>query len=197
MPKGISLTEESKSIKRKHIAEAAKSLFLKNGYQNTSMHSIAEVVHAGKSSLYDYFSTKDEILLLILESYIDDLITSSQEIDKQVISPKEKLRLILLNHMRYLWNTRSFLALLTVEIQRMDALRQRKFQIKRKSYLDLISNVIREGIIQKNFINDIDPDLTANIALAITSPSVVGGISPESADKQFESIMTIFLKGIS
>jgi hypothetical protein len=99
--------------------------------------------------------------------------------------------------MRYLWNTRSFLALLTVEIQRMDALRQRKFQIKRKSYLDLISNVIREGIIQKNFINDIDPDLTANIALAITSPSVVGGISPESADKQFESIMTIFLKGIS
>ncbi|MEN6436155.1 MAG: TetR/AcrR family transcriptional regulator [Anaerolineaceae bacterium] len=197
MPKGILLTEESISVKRKQIAEAAMNLFLKNGYQNTSMQSIAEMVHAGKSTLYDYFSTKDEILLSILESYIDDLIASAQEIDRQMISPKEKLRLILLNHMQYLITTRSLLGLLTIEVQRMDALRQGKFQIKRKSYQGLISNVIRKGIIEKVFIDDVDPDLTANIALAITSPSVVGGISQDSADKKFESIISIFLRGIT
>ena len=48
-------------------------LFLEKGFQETSMQEIAVASGMGKSTLYDYFKTKDEILLSVVEDGIYDL----------------------------------------------------------------------------------------------------------------------------
>jgi len=63
MPKGIPLTEAEQIRRRHEIFDASVKLFLKNGFQETSMREIAETAGIGKSTLYDYFKTKDEILV--------------------------------------------------------------------------------------------------------------------------------------
>lgn len=51
---------------REEILDAAAELFTTQGYANTSTRSIAEAVGIRQSSLYHHFSTKDDILEVLL-----------------------------------------------------------------------------------------------------------------------------------
>ena len=51
---------------REEIRDAAAELFTTHGYANTSTRSIAEAVGIRQSSLYHHFSTKDDILEVLL-----------------------------------------------------------------------------------------------------------------------------------
>ncbi|MEW6730215.1 MAG: TetR/AcrR family transcriptional regulator [Acidobacteriota bacterium] len=66
MPK---LSQEVIEEKKGHIEEAAKDLFIKQGFHGTSMRHIAG--HAGVSlgNLYNYYRTKEEILESLIGKY--------------------------------------------------------------------------------------------------------------------------------
>jgi AcrR family transcriptional regulator len=57
--------EERKQREREErvriILEAAKGLFARQGFQETSMSDIAEACELGKATLYYYFPTKEEL----------------------------------------------------------------------------------------------------------------------------------------
>ncbi len=67
MPKGIMLTPEQQAERREEIIGVALRLIEKNGFQKTSMREIAVLANMGKSSLYDFFKTKDEIVVYAVE----------------------------------------------------------------------------------------------------------------------------------
>ena len=61
MPKGITLTPEQQAARRSEIVDIALRLIAENGFQKTSMREIADLAKMGKSSLYDFFKTKDDL----------------------------------------------------------------------------------------------------------------------------------------
>jgi AcrR family transcriptional regulator len=56
---------------RKVIMDAAADCFACNGYQGTSIKDIAAAVDLGESTLYGYFSGKQEILMAILSQQVE------------------------------------------------------------------------------------------------------------------------------
>lgn len=56
---------------RSRILDEAASLFLRRGYEGTSLRHLAEVVGMKAGSLYYHFSSKDELLTTILERGIE------------------------------------------------------------------------------------------------------------------------------
>ena len=92
MPKGIPLTEEELAKRRHEIFHRVVNIFLKKGFQETSMQEIAKAAGLGKSTLYDYFKTKDEILIYFFEDQLNDLTEAAQTIALQNISADERLR---------------------------------------------------------------------------------------------------------
>ena len=58
--------EQKKETKRSHILESAFNLFLRNGYINTKIIDIALNAGIGKGTIYEYFASKDEILLELI-----------------------------------------------------------------------------------------------------------------------------------
>ena len=72
MPKGIMLTPEQQEERREEIISVAMQLIEKNGFQKTSMRKIAILANMGKSSLYDFFKTKDEIFVYAVEKEIEE-----------------------------------------------------------------------------------------------------------------------------
>jgi AcrR family transcriptional regulator len=66
MPK---LTAEVIEEKKGRIEEAAKQLFIKQGFHATSMRDIAARNGASLGNLYNYYSTKEEILESIISKY--------------------------------------------------------------------------------------------------------------------------------
>jgi AcrR family transcriptional regulator len=66
MPK---LSREVIEEKKGRIEEAAKQLFIKQGFHATSMRDIAASTGASLGNLYNYYSTKEEILESIIGKY--------------------------------------------------------------------------------------------------------------------------------
>jgi len=56
--------------KPQQILASAISLFIEKGYQNTKIIDIAEAAGVGKGTVYEYFSSKEELLLMILSNVV-------------------------------------------------------------------------------------------------------------------------------
>src|SRR5512134_1470460 len=139
MPKGIPLTEEEQAKRRHEIFHQVVNIFLKKGFQETSIREIAEATGLGKSTLYDYFKTKDEILLYFFEDQLSDLTEAARDIAMQNLSADERLRQVMSSHMEFLQANKSLFMKLTLEAQRLKLESQKEIQKRRHAYQDLVS----------------------------------------------------------
>ncbi len=62
-----------KQEKRQQIAQAALTVFSKQGFATTSMDKIAEAAGVGKSTLYEYFENKADLFIAALEAWMEQV----------------------------------------------------------------------------------------------------------------------------
>jgi AcrR family transcriptional regulator len=167
MPKGIPLTEEEQMRRRREIFNAALHLFLDKGFNETSMREIAEAAGVGKSTLYDYFVTKDDILLSVVEEEVQGLVDRARQIASQPVGPQEKILQIVQDYLNYLTTNEVFFVRLSLEVQRLASASQARIQAKRHAYQEVIRAVIDEGI-QAGCYRPIDSLLAARVLLSIS-----------------------------
>ncbi|CAA6810084.1 MAG: TetR family transcriptional regulator [uncultured Thiotrichaceae bacterium] len=79
-------------IKREQIIKAATREFLKQGFQNCSMDTIAQNAEVSKRTVYNHFNSKEELFLSILEHLsaddhpvFDQDFSSDQSIEDQLL----------------------------------------------------------------------------------------------------------------
>ena len=58
---------DSKSATRNQILKASQEIFEKYGYKKTTIDDIAGELHKGKSSIYYYFISKEDIFRAVLD----------------------------------------------------------------------------------------------------------------------------------
>ncbi len=73
--------EEKREATRQDILGAAGILFIKKGYEATSVDDIAEAANVAKGTLYYHFKSKDEVLLGLSIGYLKRL---SESVDKRL-----------------------------------------------------------------------------------------------------------------
>ena len=78
--------------RRDEILWAAKKLFLKEGYEATTIRRIADAVGVLAPALYLYFKDKEAIMLALCDQTFGGLIERMGEIEKQGMPPIERLR---------------------------------------------------------------------------------------------------------
>lgn len=195
MPKGIPLTEEEQAARRHEIFHRVVSIFLRKGFQETSMREIAEAAGLGKSTLYDYFKTKDDILLYFFEDQLNDLTETAQQIAMQNKAADQRLRQITQMHMEFLQANKSLFMKMSLEIQRLKLESQKKIQEKRHAYQDLIRALIDEGIREGAF-RKVDSLLAARILITSLAPVVYTSRPTGSLQEMVKETLDIFIKGI-
>jgi AcrR family transcriptional regulator len=196
MPKGIPLTEEEQAKRRREILDAAVHVFLKKDFQEISMREIAETAKMGKSTLYDYFKTKDEIMVFVFEEELVDLTSRAQKIALQNTSSADKrLRQIMEMHLGFLTENRNLFLRLSIEAQRLRLESQKRIQNGRYRYQDLLKGLIEEGIREGTF-RKVDSLLTARL-LVNTMVLVIFSSRPTGTPQEMlNETLDIFLKGI-
>lgn len=88
MPK---LNENAVELKKGRIENAAKQLFIRQGFHATSMRNIAARAGTSLGNLYNYYPTKEAILSSIIEKYqqvIDERLRSMFEQIEEPLSPQ-------------------------------------------------------------------------------------------------------------
>ena len=195
MPKGIPLTDEELNLRRHAIFASSAGLFMSKGFRETSMREIAEAAGMGKSSLYDYFKTKDEILVWAVEDEVDDLTTAAREIVAQPLPTIERLRQVMQFHLNFLISRKEFYLKLSFEVQRLAIESQQRIQVKRHAYQDMIRQLIVEGIQDGSF-RQVDPLLAARTLITILTPTVFTSRPTGTPEEMLDTAFDIMLSGI-
>jgi AcrR family transcriptional regulator len=92
LPAGTRKKRGEGHTRRDEILWAAKDLFLKEGYEATTIRRIAEVVGVSAPALYLYFKDKEAILLALCDQTFGFLLERMAEIEKEGLPPIERLR---------------------------------------------------------------------------------------------------------
>ncbi|MFQ6613261.1 MAG: TetR/AcrR family transcriptional regulator [Fidelibacterota bacterium] len=104
--------QREKQFRKQTILEAAKRLFARKGYQETSMNDIATEAELGKATLYYYFNCKDDIYREIYLSFSRTYYAAITEEIQNSKTVEDLIDAILLGHVNQGEMDRDFLSLL-------------------------------------------------------------------------------------
>jgi len=91
MPK---VSEKYKIQKRAQLMESAFRCFAANGYVSTTIEDIAKDSKVAKGVIYNYFSSKEEILLQIMDQHTKRFFVELESMLKDISDPMEKLKTV-------------------------------------------------------------------------------------------------------
>ncbi len=196
MPKGIPLTEEEQLRRRKEIFSTSVHLFLEKGFNETSMLEIARAAGLGKSTLYDYYSSKEEILVSYFKDAIMQITERAQVIIQQKLSASETLKEIMQMHLEYLVESKQIFLKLSLEAQRLSPESQVEIQRGRHDYQDMLRTLVDEGI-QLGEFRPINSLFAARSIFSLLSLAVFTSRPTGTPEEMLAEAMGIFFRGIS
>jgi len=136
---------------REDILEAAAQVFRKKGFHGASMNDIADAVSLSKASLYHHVSSKQEILLSILDRALELLLDKISAITNQDIPADKKLRLMIRAYLQILAENMDLAAVLLFEHRALERKQHARHIPNRDKFETLWRDVIAEGVRAKLF----------------------------------------------
>lgn len=158
-----------KELVREELITKAAEVFEKRGFAQTRIGDIAQELSLGRSSLYHYFRSKEEILAALVEEHtIDAAADLERLVANAALSATERLRVALSNSiMKRLAGGARIRVLDQLEAEMPPELKQ-AFNRARRRVLDLYTKLIEEGI-GTGELRAIDPRTAALAVLGIAS----------------------------
>lgn len=133
---------------KRKIFEIAMKLFSEKGYEATSIEEITATVGVAKGTLYYHFSSKEEIFNFLVEEGMKLLKNSIELKTSKCNTTKDKLKAIMLIQIKGIVKYESVLSIIFSQIYGNET-RNQLCQEKVEEYVDVIKNVIDDGIKRK------------------------------------------------
>lgn len=67
----VTRKDRERQMRQQEILQAARDLFLEQGYHETTLEEIARRAEFGKGTIYNYFSSKEELFFALIDQLID------------------------------------------------------------------------------------------------------------------------------
>ncbi|MFD1402909.1 TetR/AcrR family transcriptional regulator [Robinsoniella peoriensis] len=195
MAKGLTLTKEQILQRQNEIASIALSFFNKKGFQKTSMREIAEAAGMGKSSLYDFFTAKDEIVVFIVEEKMKNLLQDTRNIITLNLSPTSCLKKLMEMNLTYTKENNGLLLWVKSEERFLVAAYQKRLKKLHYDYQDMFQSVIERGI-SDGFFRNTDSSLATRLLINSMLYIVYTTRPSNSPEDMLNMTLDIFLHGI-
>ena len=99
------LREKKKSERKDRIFSAAVDLFNEKGFSNTSMQDIADNSNLAVGTLYNYFPSKNDLLLDIMQDEMEITITENDSIFNDIILQDKSAKDIIKSLVKKIFST--------------------------------------------------------------------------------------------
>jgi TetR/AcrR family transcriptional regulator, cholesterol catabolism regulator len=184
-------------MNREQILESAAQLIRMKGYHAASMQDIADAVNLQKASLYHHFSSKQEILLALLDQALDLLIDRVSAVIACELPADEKLRQAMRVYLGSLDEYAALAAVLLLEHRSLDPEYHDRHIPRRDRFELLWRDLIEEGVAIGVF-HETDSSMTARALLGVMNWTITwyrsdGKLSIEQIS---DHISSLFLNGL-
>ena len=187
-----------KDLNRESILKIAQEIFSKYGYRKTTLDDIANAVRKGKSSLYYYFKSKEDLFQAVIMKEVELL---GKELDKVVnrnTDPVDKLRDYLLTKITTFRNLANFYNALENDVTAIGFIEEIKNRYEQDE-IRMIKRILIEGV-RKNEFEIYDFNLAAiGITMAIKGlemPLSAGTYGNMNLERSVDVILRILCYGI-
>ncbi len=180
------------------ILGTAHDLFIKQGYTATSMRQIAEEAGIGKATIYHHFPDKQTIVLELLKSTMNRMEEALQLV-KAETEPRRRILVAVGVSVKYLLESTDIMQIVRREVPGGRDQMKDKFLSFFSSYIELLSEAIRQGTEQGIF-RPVDPEIAARTLMTMIqgtfSMAYLGGGRPYTLQKTIDSLLDIYFQGI-
>jgi TetR/AcrR family transcriptional regulator, fatty acid metabolism regulator protein len=136
---------ENRSDKRKLILDAALKTFVKRGYPDTRVSEIAAEATVAEGTLYNYFSSKEEILLALFDEKWGGIIDEIKKKISRLDDPNDKLKAIFSMVVTMFKKDRHLAEIFLIDIKQ-SSIFLNNYTINRiVEFIDLIEEILEEG----------------------------------------------------
>ncbi|KJF44481.1 MULTISPECIES: TetR/AcrR family transcriptional regulator [Draconibacterium] len=191
-------TANKKDVNRENILKIAREIFSKYGYKKTTLDDIANAVRKGKSSLYYYFKSKEDLFQAVIMKEVDILAHELEIVINRNTDPVDKLRDYILTKMATFRNLANFYHAIENDVTAVGFIDEVKLKYEQDE-IRMIKRILIEGV-RKNEFEIYDFNLAAiGITTAIKGlemPLAAGNYSDVNLERSVDIILKIMCYGI-
>ncbi|HEY5747739.1 MAG TPA: TetR/AcrR family transcriptional regulator [Chryseolinea sp.] len=155
---------------RVEVLKASRTLFQRFGLFKTTMEDIAKAVGKGKSTLYYYYESKDEIFDAVIREDMLEVFSQVKAAVEKACTAEEKLRMFTISKIRAINQKANLYGIVFGEISENPQLIKGLKKNFEAQELELLRDILVFGIYNNEFkrITDQDLDDLSHIMLSAT-----------------------------
>lgn len=188
-----------KSKVREQIVASASKVFTRMGYRKTTMDEIASATEMGKSSIYYYYKSKEEIFEAVV-------VREAQELKKKLISvistnkpPRDRLKDYILFRLYNIKTVSNFYAVLKDDyMEQMKFVNRVRKKFEEEEY-KMVREILEKGIKDETFIIT-NPDIGAiaftTMLKGLELPLFLKDYTRAEKEKLLEDLIQVIFYGI-
>ena len=152
----------------KSIREAAVKAIAKHGFEAASLRDIAKEVGIRAPSLYNYISSKEQLLYELMKDPLSSMLTEYRALVKEIDDPADKLRVFVQVHLNFHLRSRLDVFIGNMELRSLSTSHYRTISSLREEYARVLQAIIEEGVKSGAF-DASQPRVTSLIMLGMLS----------------------------
>ncbi len=145
--------------KRRLIVEFAEQLIARKGFHQTTIADISQASGVHEASIFQYFKTKENLLVSIPERHLTATLESVTEHLQGIKGAEPKLRKLMWHQLRDLSINRDYTSILLQELRTLPAFYESSAYDMIRNYSAFTTEAIREGIQSGEVRPNVEPAL--------------------------------------
>ncbi|MFD2045764.1 TetR/AcrR family transcriptional regulator [Ornithinibacillus salinisoli] len=176
---------------RSKIIHASLHLFEEHGYHGVTVKQIVETVGTSKGGFYHHFTSKDELLFVIHDTFITYVLEEATTANATFTSPTKRLQAIIKSFVRVFDLYKAHISVFYQESNYLKGKYQTLIKCKRDQFKQIITDVVHEGIESGEF--------RATLSADIASMAILGMVNwtykwyKQTGEKSIDEIGDIFV----
>jgi AcrR family transcriptional regulator len=149
------MSRKSKEENRTILRNVASKLFVKKGFEKTTIRDIAKAADMNSAAIYYYFEDKESLLYAILTDIMDASLGQMKEIANSQIGLKEKIQSIITVHTKTFCSDPITMDLIVHNQKSLTPEHWEELKAKHRAYYKLVARVLDE-MKGKKLIKNLD-----------------------------------------
>jgi AcrR family transcriptional regulator len=166
-------SQKRSEARKEQILKAAEKVFAKKGFHEATISEVAREAGLSDATIYEYFSTKEELLFSIPRETTRRGMARMEGYLKGIRGAGNKIRTIIYHYLLFYQNEPDYASVVMLVLKSSRKfLETEAYQIIREGFRGLLS-VIEEGIDSGEFRPDADPYLVRQMILGVMEHIVI------------------------
>lgn len=181
------------------IIDAAVEVIAENGYHASQVAKIAKKANVADGTIYLYFKNKEDILVSVFKEKMGKFIEATVKAIETKETASEKLLTLIEMHFRQLSESPHLAIVTQLELRQSKQELRHEINKVLKSYLDVIDEIIAQGIKENEIRKEVNPKLIRQMIFGTLDETVTTWVMKSQRYdlvRQAEEVHKLLTEGI-